>query len=124
MRCAIDFSRQAIRWRKSNASASGNLELGSLQPGEHRTLSSEEVPRCRERSKGKLEPGSEPPIKRTQVKRPAKKRSYDAAAAKSAANGNGSVAPGSSGKRQGRNLEPDEAIAHETEESPLRARLA
>jgi len=50
----------------------GNLELGSLQPGEHRTLSSEEVAALSLAIEGKLEPASEPPIKRTQVKRPAK----------------------------------------------------
>jgi 23S rRNA pseudouridine2605 synthase len=47
----------------------GNLELGSLQPGEHRTLSSEEVAALSRAIEGKLEPASEPPIKRTQVKR-------------------------------------------------------
>ncbi len=49
----------------------GNLELGSLQPGEHRTLSSEEVAALSRAIEGKLEPASEPPIKRMQVKRPA-----------------------------------------------------
>src|ERR1700746_1973402 len=47
----------------------GNLELGSLQPGEQRTLSSEEVAALSRAIEGKLEPASEPPIKRTQVKR-------------------------------------------------------
>lgn len=47
----------------------GNLELGSLHPGEHRTLSSEEVAALSRAIDGKLEPASEPPIKRTQVKR-------------------------------------------------------
>ena len=47
----------------------GNLELGSLQPDEHRTLSSEEVAALSRAIEGKLEPASEPPIKRTQVKR-------------------------------------------------------
>ena len=50
----------------------GSLELGSLQPGEHRTLSSEEIAALSRAIEGKLEPASEPPIKRTQVKRPAK----------------------------------------------------
>jgi 23S rRNA pseudouridine2605 synthase len=47
----------------------GNLELASLQPGEHRTLSSDEVAALSRAIEGKLEPASEPPIKRTQVKR-------------------------------------------------------
>lgn len=47
----------------------GGLELGSLQPGGHRTLSSEEVAALSRAIEGKLEPASEPPIKRTQVKR-------------------------------------------------------
>jgi 23S rRNA pseudouridine2605 synthase len=47
----------------------GNLELGSLQPGEHRTLSSEEVASLSRAIEGKLEPASEAPIKRTQVGR-------------------------------------------------------
>jgi 23S rRNA pseudouridine2605 synthase len=47
----------------------GNLELGSLQPGEHRTLSSEEVASLSRTIEGKLEPGSETAIKRTQVRR-------------------------------------------------------
>jgi hypothetical protein len=79
----------------------GSLELGSLQPGEHRTLSSEEVAALSRAIEGKLEPASEPPIKRTQVKRPAK----------SAATRRGGERrpdrkwerqPGSNGKRQGR----------------------
>jgi 23S rRNA pseudouridine2605 synthase len=78
----------------------GSLELGSLQPGEHRTLSSEEVAALSRAIEGKLEPASEPPIKRTQVKRPAK----------SAATRRGGERrpdrkserpPGSNGKRQG-----------------------
>ena len=48
----------------------GNLELGSLQPGEHRTLPSEEVASLSRAIDGKLEPASEAPIKRTQVGRP------------------------------------------------------
>jgi 23S rRNA pseudouridine2605 synthase len=47
----------------------GSLELGPLQPGDHRTLSSEEVAALTRAIEGKLEPASEPPIKRTQVKR-------------------------------------------------------
>jgi 23S rRNA pseudouridine2605 synthase len=47
----------------------GNLELGSLQPGEHRTLSSEEVASLSRAIEGKLEPASEAPIKRTQIRR-------------------------------------------------------
>jgi 23S rRNA pseudouridine2605 synthase len=47
----------------------GNLELGSLQPGEHRTLSSEEVASLSRAIDGKLEAASEAPIKRTQVGR-------------------------------------------------------
>ncbi len=79
----------------------GNLELGSLQPGEHRTLSSEEVAALSRAIEGKLEPASEPPIKRTLVKRPAKsaatrrggerRREHDS-----------ERRPASSGKRQGR----------------------
>jgi 23S rRNA pseudouridine2605 synthase len=46
-----------------------NLELGSLQPGEHRTLSSEEVASLSRTIEGKLEPASEAPIKRTQIRR-------------------------------------------------------
>src|ERR1700751_6310121 len=46
----------------------GNLELGSLQPGEQRTPSSEEVAALSRAIEGKLEPASEAPIKRTQVK--------------------------------------------------------
>lgn len=47
----------------------GNLELGSLQPGEHRALSPREVVALSRAIEGKLEPASEPRIKRTQVKR-------------------------------------------------------
>jgi 23S rRNA pseudouridine2605 synthase len=47
----------------------GNLELGSLQPGEHRTLSSEEVASLSCAIEGKLEPASEAAIKRTRVRR-------------------------------------------------------
>ncbi len=65
----------------------GNLELGSLQPGEHRTLSSEEVAALSRAIEGKLEPASEPPIKRTPVKRPPRAQLH-AAAAKGAANMN------------------------------------
>ena len=81
----------------------GSLELGSLQPGEHRTLSSEEVAALLRAIEGKLEPASEPPIKRTQVKRPAK----------SAATRRGGERrpdhkserqPGSNGRRQGSEL--------------------
>jgi 23S rRNA pseudouridine2605 synthase len=42
----------------------GNLELGSLQPGEHRTLSSEEVSSLSHAIEGKLEPSPDPAIKR------------------------------------------------------------
>src|SRR6202021_2072396 len=38
----------------------GSLELGSLQPGEHRTLSSEEIAALSRAIEGKLEPASEP----------------------------------------------------------------
>jgi 23S rRNA pseudouridine2605 synthase len=81
----------------------GSLELGALQPGEHRTLSSEEVAALSRAIEGKLEPASEPPIKRTQVKRPAK----------SAATRRGGERrpdhkserqPGSNGRRQGSEL--------------------
>ena len=47
----------------------GNLDLGSLQLGEHRTLSSEEVASLSRAIDGKLEPASEEPIKRAQVGR-------------------------------------------------------
>jgi len=46
----------------------GNLELGSLQPGEHRTLSSEEVASLSRAIEGNLEPGSEARIKRAHVR--------------------------------------------------------
>jgi 23S rRNA pseudouridine2605 synthase len=79
----------------------GNLELGSLQPGEHRTLSSEEAAALSRAIEGKLEPASEPPIKRTPEKR---------SAASSATRRGGDRRgerdserrPGSTGKRQGR----------------------
>jgi 23S rRNA pseudouridine2605 synthase len=47
----------------------GNLELGSLQPGEHRTLSSEEVASLSRAIEGKLEPSSEPAINRIRATR-------------------------------------------------------
>jgi 23S rRNA pseudouridine2605 synthase len=49
----------------------GSLELGSLEPGEHRTLSSEDVAALSRAIDGKLEPASQPRIKRAQAKRPA-----------------------------------------------------
>ena len=79
----------------------GNLELGSLQPGEHRTLSSEEVAALSRAIEGKLEPGSEPPIKRTQVKRPAKSAGTRRGGEKRRER-EWERRPGSSGKRQGR----------------------
>jgi 23S rRNA pseudouridine2605 synthase len=79
----------------------GNLELGSLQPGEHRTLSSEEVAALSRAIEGKLEPASEPPIKRTQVKRSvtsaAKRRGGEKRRER-----NWERRPGSSGERQRR----------------------
>jgi 23S rRNA pseudouridine2605 synthase len=79
----------------------GNLELGSLQPGEQRTLSSEEVAALSRAIEGKLERASEPPIKRTQVK-----RSVTSAAkprgGKKRRERNLERRPGSSGERQGR----------------------
>jgi 23S rRNA pseudouridine2605 synthase len=48
----------------------GNLELGSLQPGEHRPLSSEEIAALSRAIEGKLEPALEPPKKRAYAKRP------------------------------------------------------
>jgi 23S rRNA pseudouridine2605 synthase len=79
----------------------GNLELGSLQPGEHRTLSSEEVAALSRAIEGKLEPASEPPIKRTPVKRPAKSAAARRDDEKRRER-NSERRPGSSGKRQGR----------------------
>ena len=79
----------------------GNLELGSLQPGEHRTLSSEEVAALSRAIEGKLEPASEPPIKRTQVKRPAKSAATRRGGEKRREH-ESERRPGSSGKRQGR----------------------
>ena len=49
----------------------GSLELGSLAPGEHRTLSSEEVAALSQAIEGKLEPASEPPVRRTREQRSA-----------------------------------------------------
>ncbi|MFY9730158.1 MAG: S4 domain-containing protein [Candidatus Acidiferrales bacterium] len=79
----------------------GNLELGSLQPGEHRTLSSEEVAALSRAIEGKLEPGSEPPIRRTPVKRPAKSAATRRGGEKRSER-DSERRPGSSGKRQGR----------------------
>ena len=79
----------------------GNLELGSLQPGEHRTLSSEEVAALSRAIEGKLEPASEPPIKRTHVKRPAKSAATRRGGEKRREH-ESERRPGSSGKRQGR----------------------
>ena len=50
----------------------GTLELGSLQPGEHRVLSSEDVAALSRAIEGKLEPASQTPITRTPVKRSTK----------------------------------------------------
>ncbi len=79
----------------------GNLELGSLQPGEHRTLSSEEVAALSRAIEGKLEPASEPPIRRTPVKRPAKSAAARRGGEKRREH-ESERRPGSSGKRQGR----------------------
>jgi 23S rRNA pseudouridine2605 synthase len=79
----------------------GNLELGSLQPGEHRTLSSEEVAALSRAIEGKLEPASEPPIKRTLVKRPAA-RSATRRGGERRPDRKSERRPGSSGSRQGR----------------------
>ncbi len=79
----------------------GNLELGSLQPGEHRTLSSEEVAALSRAIEGKLEPASEPPIKRTPVKRPSKSAATRRGGEKRP-NRKSEPQPGSSSKRQGR----------------------
>jgi 23S rRNA pseudouridine2605 synthase len=80
----------------------GNLELGSLQPGDHRTLSSEEVAGLSRAIEGKLEPASEPPIKRTQVKRPAKSAARRRGGEKRRERDSERRSTGSSGKRQGR----------------------
>jgi 23S rRNA pseudouridine2605 synthase len=79
----------------------GNLELGSLQPGEHRTLSSEEVAALSRAIEGKLEPASEPPIKRTQVKRPAAS-SATRRGGERRSDRKPERQPGSNGKRHGR----------------------
>jgi 23S rRNA pseudouridine2605 synthase len=79
----------------------GNLELGSLEPGEHRTLSSEEVAALSRAIEGKLEPASEPPIKRTHVKRPAKSTATRRGGEKRREH-ESERRPGYSGKRQGR----------------------
>jgi 23S rRNA pseudouridine2605 synthase len=79
----------------------GNLELASLQPGGHRTLSSEEVAALSRAIEGKLEPASEPPIKRTQVKRPAKSAATRRGGEKRREH-ESERRPGSNGKRQGR----------------------
>jgi len=79
----------------------GSLELGSLQPGEHRTLSSEEVAALSRVIEGKLEPASEPPIKRTQVKRPAKS-AVTRRGGERRPDRKWERQPGSNGKRQGR----------------------
>ena len=79
----------------------GNLELGSLQPGEHRTLSSEEIAALSRAIEGKLEPTAEPPIRRTQVK-----RSFSSAAkprgGEKRRERNSERRPGASGARHGR----------------------
>jgi 23S rRNA pseudouridine2605 synthase len=80
----------------------GSLELGSLQPGEHRTLSSEEVAALSRAIEGKLEPASEPPIIRTQVKRPAKSSATRHSGERRRERDSERRPPGSSGKRQGR----------------------
>src|ERR1700757_643839 len=54
---------------KKKAVRVGNLELGSLQAGEHRTLSSEEIASLSRAIEGKLEPSSQPTIKRVHPKR-------------------------------------------------------
>ena len=79
----------------------GNLEVGSLQPGGHRTLSSEEVAALSRAIEGKLEPASEPPIKRTQVKRPAKSAATRRGGEKRREH-ESERRPGSGGRRQGR----------------------
>jgi 23S rRNA pseudouridine2605 synthase len=79
----------------------GNLELGSLQPGEHRTLSSEEVAALSGAIEGKLEPASEPPIKRTHVKRSVTSAGKPRGGEKRRER-NWERRPGSSGERQGR----------------------
>jgi 23S rRNA pseudouridine2605 synthase len=80
----------------------GSLELGSLQPGEHRTLSSEEVAALSRAIEGKLEPASEPPIKRTPVKRPAKSSATRHSGKKRRERDSERRPPGFSGERQGR----------------------
>jgi 23S rRNA pseudouridine2605 synthase len=79
----------------------GNLELGSLQPGEHRTLSSEEVAALSRAIEGNLEPASEPPIKRTHVKRSVTSAGKPRGGEKRRER-NWERRPGSSGERQGR----------------------
>jgi 23S rRNA pseudouridine2605 synthase len=79
----------------------GNLELGSLQPGEHRTLSSEEIAALSRAIEGKLEPASEPPIKRTQVKRSVRSAGKPRVGEKRRER-NSERRPGSSGERQRR----------------------
>ena len=79
----------------------GNLELGSLQPGEHRTLSSEEVAALSRAIEGKLEPASEPPIKRTHVKRSVTSAGKPRGGEKRRER-NWERRPGSSRERQGR----------------------
>ena len=79
----------------------GNLELGSLQPGEHRTLSSEEVAALSRAIEGKLEPASEPPIKRTHVKRSVTSAGKPRGGEKRRER-NWERRPGSSGERQRR----------------------
>src|SRR6201997_1754696 len=79
----------------------GNLELGSLQPGEHRTLSSVEVAALSRAIEGKLEPASEPPIKRTQVKRSVTSAAKPRGGEKRRER-NWEGRPGSSGERQRR----------------------
>ena len=78
----------------------GNLELGSLQAGEHRTLSSEEVAALSRAIEGKLEPASEPPIKRTQVKRSVTSTGKPRGGEKRRER-NWERRPGSGGERQG-----------------------
>jgi len=79
----------------------GNLELGSLQPGGHRTLSSEELAALSRAIEGKLEPASEPPIRRTQVKRSVT-RAVKPRGGEKRRERNSSRRPGASGARQGR----------------------
>jgi len=79
----------------------GNLELGSLQPGGHRTLSSEELAALLRAIEGKLEPASEPPIRRTQVKRSVTSAVKPRGGEKRRER-NSSRRPGASGAREGR----------------------